>query len=100
MASIIYLEQEAIDTAYFFKSMPLLWSSYGFRASFNLGTQLGFVDDRITSKTPYFSPDVIGIDKGITMLMIENYKSELIWDLFMDVEVVSNGLDILGFTSR
>jgi hypothetical protein len=100
MASIIYLEQEAIDTAYFFKSMPLLWSSYGFRASFNLGTQLGFVDDRITSKTPYFSPDVIGIDKGITMLMIENYMSELIWDLFMDVEVVSNGLDILGFTSR
>jgi hypothetical protein len=100
MASIIYLEQETINAAYYFKSLPLLWSSYGFRASFNLGTQIGFTDQTLLNKTPYYSPDVIGIDKGITMLMIENYKSEMIWDIFMDLEMVQRGLDILGFTEK
>lgn len=97
MASIIHLEQETINTAYYFKTLPLLWGSYGFRASFNLGTQLGYSDSRIDGKEPYYSPDVIGIDKGITMIMIENYRSSLIWDLFMDVEAIQNGLDVLGF---
>ena len=32
--------------------------------------------------------------------MIENYVSSLIWNIFMDVEYVQNGLNELGFTSR
>jgi hypothetical protein len=30
--------------------------------------------------------------------MIENYRSGLIWDLFMGAPEVQNGLDKLGFT--
>jgi len=97
MASIIHLEQETINTAYYFKTLPNLWGSYGFRASFNLGTHTGYTDTRIEDKTPYYSPDVIGIDKGITMLMIENYRSQLIWDIFMDISYIQNGLEVLGF---
>ena len=97
MASIIHLEQETINTAYYFKTLPNLWGSYGFRASFNLGTHTGYTDTRIEDKTPYYSPDVIGIDKGITMLMIENYPSQLIWDIFMDISYIQNGLEVLGF---
>lgn len=100
MASIVHLETETINTAYYFKTLPNLWGSYGFRASFNLGTQTGFTDTRIEDKTPYYSPDVIGIDKGITLLMIENYRSQLIWDIFMDVDYIQNGLDILGFKDK
>ena len=100
MASIVHLETETINTAYYFKTLPNLWGSYGFRASFNLGTHTGFTDNRIEGKTPYYSPDVIGIDKGITLLMIENYRSQLIWDIFMDVDYIQNGLDILGFKDK
>lgn len=100
MASLIHLEQETIDTAYFFKTMPELWSGYGFRASFNLGTHTGYFDSRIDGKEPYFSPDVIGIDKGITVLMIENYRSALIWKIFMDIPYIQNGLEILGFEEK
>jgi len=100
MASIVYLEQEVIDTAYYFKTLPNLWGPYGFKASFNLGTHEGYDDSRIDGKEPYYSPDVIGIDKGITMLMIENYRSGLIWEIFMDLEMVQRGLDVLGFTDR
>jgi hypothetical protein len=30
--------------------------------------------------------------------MIENYRTGLLWDLFMEVEEVQNGLKKLGFT--
>ncbi len=100
MASIIHLEQETINTAYYFKTLPNLWGSYGFRASFNLGTHTGYTDTRIEDKTPYYSPDVIGIDKGITMLMIENYRSQLIWNIFMDIPYIQNGLEVLGFQDK
>jgi hypothetical protein len=100
MASIIYLEEEVINTAYYFKTLPNLWGSYGFKAAFNLGTHVGYADARIDGKEPYYSPDVIGIDKGITMLMIENYRSGLIWEIFMDIQPIQDGLDALGFTHR
>ncbi len=100
MASIIFMAEEVIDTAYYFKTLSNLWGSYGFKAAFNLGTHTGFADARIDGKDPYYSPDVIGIDKGITMLMIENYRSGLIWDIFMDIEVIQDGLDVLGFTEK
>ena len=43
-------------------------------------------------------PDVIGINKGITLLMIENYRTGLIWDLFMKNEYVQNGIRKVGLT--
>jgi hypothetical protein len=42
---------------------------------------------------------VLGIDKGISVLMIENYRSELIWEMFMANDYVQSGLDVLGFQS-
>lgn len=31
-------------------------------------------------------------------MMIENYQSGMLWDLFMQNEYVKNGIDLLGFT--
>ena len=47
--------------------------------------------------TGWFASDVIGIDKGISALMIENYLSEMIWKIYMDIDYVQNGLNNLGF---
>ena len=39
----------------------------------------------------------ISIDQGLTLLMIENYRSGLIWKYFMQNEYVKKGLEAAGF---
>ena len=39
---------------------------------------------------------MIGIDKGISMMMIENYLSQLLWKHFMKNEYIQKGLEILN----
>ena len=46
-----------------------IWGKYGFSDAFNT--------DR-----DWWGQDVIGIDLGITLLMIENYKQETVWKNF------------------
>lgn len=41
--------------------------------------------------------DVIGIDKGVSLLMIENYRSEIVWKYFMQSEYIQNAIGVLGF---
>lgn len=53
-----------------------------------------------------FSPDhnywvanaYLAIDQGPQIIMIENYRTGLLWNLFMQNEDVQNGLDNLGFS--
>ncbi|MGB3774211.1 MAG: glucoamylase family protein, partial [Leeuwenhoekiella sp.] len=40
----------------------------------------------------------LAIDQGPEIVMIENYRTGLLWDLFMQNENVQAGLDKLGFT--
>jgi hypothetical protein len=62
-----------------------LWGVYGFKDAFNLSHN-------------WFATDYIGIDQGAIVLMIENYRTEHVWDLFMGNEDVQNGLAAVGFT--
>ncbi len=48
----------------------------------------------------WYASDYVGIDKGISLLMIANYESEIIWDLFMQNKNVKNGRNVLGFTDK
>ncbi len=62
-----------------------IWkSNYGFRDSFNL-------------KYDWWATDVIGIDQGTILLMMENYSSGRIWQNFMKNEYIQNGLTKAGF---
>ncbi len=40
----------------------------------------------------------LAIDQGPEIIMIENYRTGLLWNLFMQNEDVQNGLDALGFS--
>jgi hypothetical protein len=42
----------------------------------------GFVDAFHPSAN-WYDPDVLGIDQGISVLMAENLRSELVWNTFM-----------------
>ncbi len=49
---------------------PRAWQRYGFIDAFN-------------PLTNWYDTDALGIDAGITMLMAENYRSNLVWTTFM-----------------
>ncbi len=61
-----------------------LWGSYGFKDAFNPGLE-------------WTAGSYISIDQGPIIVMIENYRTNLIWDLFMSNEEIEPMLDSVGF---
>ena len=87
VASIPYTPEESLKAIrYFYYTLgDRLVGEYGFKDSFNLSRR-------------WFAPSYIAIDQGPIILMIENYRTGLLWDLFMKNEEVLAGLDKLGFS--
>ena len=65
----------------------------------NLFKKYGFIDSFTLGKK-WFAPSYIAIDQGPIVVMIENYRTGLLWDCFMKNEDVQKGLDKLGFTYK
>ncbi|RPE12713.1 beta-glucosidase [Chitinophaga lutea] len=63
-----------------------LWGKYGFYDAFN-------------ETVNWYDHQYLAIDQGPIAVMIENYRSGLLWRLFMSSPEVKNGLKTLGFTS-
>ena len=85
ISSIPYGPEEAIKALkYFYRERGMdLFGKYGFYDAFN--DELNWV------KKAY-----LGIDQGPIIIMIENYRTALLWDHFMmDVDIIS-GLEKLG----
>ena len=61
-----------------------IWTAYGFRDAFNQGAQ-------------WWGPDMLGIDQGPFVLMIENYRTQRVWRRFMRNPEVQRGLQQAGF---
>lgn len=59
----------------------------------------GFYDAFSPHNNFWVAEAYLAIDQGPILVMIENHRSGLLWNLFMQNEDVINGLDILGFTS-
>ncbi|MGB3774143.1 MAG: glucoamylase family protein [Leeuwenhoekiella sp.] len=55
--------------------------------------------DAFSLEKDWYLPRYLAIDQGPIPDMIENYRSGLLWDLFMKNEDVQNGLRKFGFTS-
>jgi len=63
-----------------------IWMKYGFRDAFNLTVN-------------WWDSDVIGIDEGPIVMMIENYRTGSIWKRFMQNADIQRGLQAAGFLS-
>lgn len=48
----------------------------------------------------WYGLDYIGIDKGISLLMLYNFKCDGVWNLFMANDYVQSGMNVLGFTAE
>lgn len=55
--------------------------------------------DAYSQQYNWYTPRYLAIDQGPIPVMIENYRSGMFWDLFMNREDVQNGLKTLGFKS-
>ncbi|MEI7725209.1 MAG: glucoamylase family protein [Bacteroidota bacterium] len=62
-----------------------LWGKYGYYDAFNP-----------TAK--WFNDDFIGIDEGPMLIMIENFRTGLVWNYVMKDPIIQNGLNKLGYT--
>lgn len=54
--------------------------------------------DAFSFEENWYTPRYLAIDQGPIVLMIENYRSGMLWDLFMGNADVQHGLDKLGFS--
>ncbi|HET6995508.1 MAG TPA: glucoamylase family protein [Chitinophagaceae bacterium] len=60
--------------------------------------EYGFVDD-FNETQNWYGKSHLAIDQGPIIVMIENYRSGLLWKLFMSTPEIKNGLKKLGFES-
>lgn len=74
---------------YLYQHHPQTWGKYGFFDSYNLDVH-----------PPWYSQTIYGIDKGCSMIMIENYLSGLVWKVYTGSPLIQKSLAILGFTKR
>lgn len=72
---------------------PSLTSKYGFKCSVNPT----FID-RSNPSGAWVSQGYFGLDQGPIVMMIENYRSELIWRLLRRCPYIVRGLQRAGFT--
>jgi len=63
-----------------------IWSEYGFVDAFN-------------ESRNWYAKSHLAIDQGPIIVMIENYRSGLLWNLFMSAPEIQKGLKRFGFKS-
>ncbi|GAB2574950.1 glucoamylase family protein [Gracilibacillus alcaliphilus] len=83
--SIVFTPEAALEALEHYATIPELSGEYGFVDAYNLDVS-----------PAWFADDVIGINKGITLLMIENYRSEFVWKYFMQNDYVQQGIERIG----
>lgn len=54
--------------------------------------------DAFSLENDWYLPRYLAIDQGPIPVMIENYRTGLLWNLFMSAPEIQAGLDKLGFT--
>ncbi|QRR02218.1 glucoamylase family protein [Dyadobacter sandarakinus] len=88
VSSIPYTPVESMKALKFFyyKLGDKLWGEYGFRDAFSIEQR-------------WYASSYLAIDQGPMVIMIENYRTSLLWKLFMSSPEVKTGMKKLGFTS-
>jgi hypothetical protein len=87
LASMPYTPKESMAAMknWYLNKKDKLFGPYGFY-------------DAFSDTESWYPQRYLAIDQGPIVVMMENYRSGLIWDLFMSCDEVKQGLDKLGFT--
>lgn len=87
-SSIVYLPEESMT------DMRFLYEEHPDKYVGEMGPY-----DAYSTNYDWVAPRYLAIDQGPIAPMIENYKSEFLWNLFMGAPEIQKGLKKLGFSS-
>ena len=93
IGSVVFTPKQSLEALAYYQNTDsrvfqlLNRGDYGLKDSYNLDRN-------------YTADDYIGIDKGISLLMLHNFKSGVIWHFFMSNLHVQSAMDVLGFTTN
>lgn len=87
VSALPYTPVQSMNTIRFFYYQlgDHLWGEYGFYDAYDV-------------TEGWWANSYLAIDQGPIICMIENYRTHLLWDLFMSNPQVTTGLTKLGFT--
>lgn len=87
LSSFPYAPEEAVNACrYFYQNLgDRIMGEYGFY-------------DAFSEEYGWYPKKYLAIDQGPVIVMIENYRSGLLWKLFMRDKDIQNGLKRLGFS--
>ncbi|MEI9947003.1 MAG: glucoamylase family protein [Chitinophagaceae bacterium] len=88
ISSMPYTPKESMEALrYFYYELGnKIWSKYGFVDGFSIHHN-------------WYAKSHLAIDQGPIVVMIENYRTGLLWKLFMKIPDIQKGLKKLGFNS-
>lgn len=84
IGSIVFTPEESIAAMEAYAKDEKLWGTYGFYDAYNLDVE-----------PVWYSDDFIGIDKGISILMLENYRSGFVWKLTNQNKYIQKAFELL-----
>ena len=92
LSSMPYTPNESMAALKYFYYVlgDKIFKEYGFVDAFSL--------DVIKNNGAWYDDAFLAIDQGPIIVMIENHRSQLLWNLFMSAPEVRAGLTKLGFT--
>jgi len=87
VSALPYTPEQSMDAIrqFYFILGDKLWGEYGFYDAYDV-------------TEGWWASSYLAIDQGPIVCMVENYRTGLLWDLFMSAPEVQQGLDKLGFT--
>jgi len=88
LSSFPYTPTESLKALKFFYYVlgDRIWKQYGFVDAFSL-------------HNTWFADSFLAIDQGPIIVMIENHRSGLLWNLFTSCPEVKTGMQMLGFSA-
>ena len=90
LSSIVFTPELSTKAARFFYDHyeKDLYGNFGFKDAFNLDKE-------------WWASEYLGIDQGITLLMLENYlNGEVVWNKFMKLAAIKKWIELTGLNSR
>ncbi len=87
ISSLPYCPEQSMKAIrhFYYRLGDKLWGTYGFYDAFNISED-------------WWATSTLAIDQGPEIVMIENYRTGLLWNLFMTCPEITSTLDNLGFT--
>jgi hypothetical protein len=86
LSSIVFTPELSTKAARFFYDsyQKELYGNFGFKDAFNLGKG-------------WWANEYLGIDQGITLLMLENYlNGGIVWKKFMELPAIKKWIELTG----